>query len=88
MSATFPAVKMDAEKKRARQHGGGEVALTDAEVGLILGISRVAVYRIRKADVTFPRPVALLHPDGLKRTDRSAVIAWWKKRHRAAQVAS
>lgn len=74
-------------KPRARQYGGGEVALTDTEVGALLGINRVSVYRIRKSDPSFPRPVALLHPDGLKRTDRMAVIRWWRAQHEAAQAA-
>jgi hypothetical protein len=75
-------------KPRARQYGGGEVALTDAEVGRILGISADSVQKKRKSDPTFPRPVALLHPDGLKRTDRMAVIRWWRAQHEAAQAAN
>jgi len=80
-------VSTSAAERRARQYGGGLVALTDGEVGALLGISYRSVQRKRKEDPSFPRPVALLHPDGLKRTDRAAVIRWWKQRSAAAQAA-
>lgn len=82
------SVAMAPKPEKKRQHGGGLVALTDGEVGQLLGISSDSVAELRKTDPTFPRPVALLHPGGLKRTDRNAVIRWWKQRHAAAQVAA
>lgn len=65
----------------------GRVALTDAELGLLVGVSDDTIRRLRKQDPTFPRAVALLHPGGLARTDKGAFLRYWRARHRAAQEA-
>lgn len=63
----------------------GRVALTDEELGLLVGVSYRTIKRLREQDGRFPRPVPILRPGGLERTDKGAFLRYWHRRHREAQ---